>query len=69
MLRRTASAGDFEHFHFLPDAATSSTVMAGRATGMMSRPGNQMRPESSKPFDILEVGATSTECVAMALDA
>ena len=69
MLRRTASAGDFENLHFLRDAATSSTVMAGRATGMMGGPDDRLRPESSKPFEILEVGTTSTECVVMALDA
>ena len=60
MLRRTASAGDFEHLHFLPDAAANSTVVSERGAGM-GRPDRRLRPESSKPFGILEVSATTTE--------
>ena len=60
MLRRTASAGDFEHLHFLPDAAASSTVMSEWGAGM-GRPDRRLRPEGSKPFGILEVSATTPE--------
>ncbi|CAK0741204.1 hypothetical protein CVIRNUC_001307 [Coccomyxa viridis] len=54
MLRRTASAGDLEHLHFLPDAAANSTVVSEWGAGM-GRPDRRLRPESSKPFGILEV--------------
>ena len=60
MLRRTASAGDSEHLHFLPDAAASSTVMSEWGAGM-GRPHRQLRPESSKPFGFLEVSTTFAE--------
>ena len=61
MLRRTASAGDFEHLHSLPDAAASSAVMAEWGADIMGRPNRQLRLEKSKPLDVCEVSAASTE--------